>query len=114
MTKLLTNCSLSKQVCFVQEPVYHILSELNLRGMFLAVYYVNTNLLEERVRVLLSEKELSELQADSPNIFKRTNIEHYIENPSAIFCNGKFNILNDFCYAQCLTYYTLETKSNKI
>ena len=35
------------------------------------MYYVNKNLPEERVQVLLSEKQFSELPDDSPNIFKK-------------------------------------------
>ena len=58
---------------FVQEAVYHILPELKLRRIFPAVNFVNTNLPEERVQVLLPEKELSELANDSPN-FSRDRI----------------------------------------
>ena len=35
----------------------------------------NTNQPEERVQVLLSEKELSKLPDDDPNIFKKLNID---------------------------------------
>ena len=64
----------------------------------------------ERVQVLLPEKELSKLADDNPNIFKRSNIDCYMERASATFCNGKYSVLNDFCYAQFLAYYTLENK----
>ena len=80
--------------------------------IFLAVYYVNTNLPEERVQLLLSEKEFSELPDDSLNIFKKSNIYRYVERPSATFCNGKYSTLNNFCYAKFLAYYTLENKSS--
>ena len=30
--------------------------------------------------------------------------------PSATFCNGKFKILDGFCYAEFLTYYILGNK----
>ena len=72
-----------------------------------------TNPAEERVQVLLSEKKLSELPGDSPNIFKKSNIDRYMERSSAPFCNGKYSILDDFCCAEFLAYYTLENKSNK-
>ena len=49
-----------------------------------------TNLPEERVRVLLSKKELSELPDDSSNIFKKSNIDRYMKIPNATFCNGKY------------------------
>ena len=50
-----------------------------------------TNLLEKRVQVLLSEKELSKLPGDSLHIFKRSYINRYIERPIACpsFWNGK-------------------------
>ena len=65
----------------MQEAVYHILPELKLRRNFSAVYFVNTNLSEKRAKVLLPEKELSRLADDCPNIFKRSNIDCYMERP---------------------------------
>ena len=74
----------------------------------------DANLPEERVQILPSEKELSALGEDSSNIFKKLNIDRNMERRNATFCNGKYNVLNDFCYAEFLAYYTLENKSNKI
>ena len=67
----------------------------------------------ERVQVLLPEKHLIELPDDSPNTFKRSNIDCYMEKPSASFCNGKYSVLNHFCYVKFLAYYTLGSKSDK-
>ena len=36
-----------------------------------------------------------------------------MERPNATFCNGKYNILDDFCYAEFLAYYTDENKQSK-
>ena len=36
-----------------------------------------------------------------------------MERQSAAFCNEKYIILDDFCYANFLAYYTLENNSNK-
>ena len=36
----------------------------------------------ERVRVLLPEKELSQLADDNPNIFKKSNIDRHVEKLS--------------------------------
>ena len=77
------------------------------------MHFVNTNLPEERVQALLPEKELSELPDDSPNIFKRSSIDCYMERRSATFRNGKHCVPNDFCYAEFLAHYTLENKLNK-
>ena len=111
--KTIAKAYLSNQECSVQEAVYHILPELKLRRIFPAVYYVNTNPPEERVQVLLSEKELSELPGNSPNILKKFNIDCYMDRPSATFCNGKYSIFDDFCYAEFLAYYTFGNKPSK-
>ena len=54
--KTIAKAYLSSRGCSFQEAVYLILSELKLRRIFSAVYFVNTNLPEERVQVLLPEK----------------------------------------------------------
>ena len=110
--KRIARAYLSNRECSVQEVVYHILPELKLKRIFPAVYFVNTNLPGERVQVLILEKELTELPDNCPNIHKRSNIDRYMERPSATFCNGKYSVLNYFCYAEVLAYYTLENKSN--
>ena len=91
----------------------HIFPELKLRIIFPAVYFLNTNLQEERAQILLPEDGLSELPDESPNIFKKSNIDRYPERPSVTVCKGKYSILNNFCCAELLAYYTLENKSNK-
>ena len=68
MKKVAKAC-LNSRECSVQETVYYILPELKLKRIFPPVYFVNINLPEERVEVLLSEKELSNLPDDSPNVF---------------------------------------------
>ena len=70
--------------------VYHILRELRLRRIFLAVYFVDTNPPEERVKILLCGKELNELPVYSQNIFKKSYIDRYMEIPSATLRNGKY------------------------
>ena len=110
--KTIAKAYLNNRECSVQEAVYHVLPELKLRRIFPAVYFVNTNLPEERLQVLLSEEELRELPDDSPSIFKKLNIDRYVERPSATFCNGKYSTLNEFCYAEFLAYYSLENKSS--
>ena len=61
--------------------------------------------------MLLSEEELWELTDDSQNIFKKSNIDCYIERPNAVFGSGKKSILNDLCSSELLAYYTLENKT---
>ena len=44
-------------------------------------------------------------------IFSRNQILSVIRKTSAAFCNGKYSVLNNFCYAEFLAYYTLHNKS---
>ena len=81
---------------------------VRLGRIFPPVYFVNINLPEERAQVLLPENELMEQPDD-----KKSNIDRYMERPSATFCNGNYVVLNGFCYAKFLVYYTLVNKSNK-
>ena len=77
------------------------------------MYCVNRDLSEEGVRVLFFEKNPKKYHAIvqvSPNIFKKSNFDYYIERPSVRFCNEKYSVLNKFCYAECLAYYTIENK----
>ena len=83
--KKFAKASLSNRECFLQEPVYHILPELKLRRIFPVVYFVNAYPPEERTQILLSDKELSELLDDRPNIFKISNIDPYLERLTATF-----------------------------
>ena len=73
--KTISKAFLNSRECSVQEAIHHILPELKLRRIFPAVYFVNTNLSEEIVQVLNSQKEFSELPHDSSNIFKKSNTE---------------------------------------
>ena len=108
--KTIAKAYLSNREYSVQEEVYNILPELKLKRIFPALYFVNTNLPEERVQVLLPVKEFSRLPDDSPSIFERSNIDRYMERPSSTFCHRKCRVLKDFCYAEFLVYYTLENK----
>lgn len=80
------------------------------------MYCVNRDLSEEGVRVLLFEKKTQKLRGYhaivqvSPNIFKKSNFDYYIERPSVRFRNEKYSVLNKFCHAECLAYYTIENK----
>ena len=57
-------------------------------------------------KFLLSEKELRELSDNSPNIFKGSNIDCYMERLSATFCNGKYGVLDNICFAEVLVNYS--------
>ena len=69
--------------------------------------FVNTNLPEERSKVLLTEEQLSSLPEDSTDIFRRNNIDRYVARPSVSFCDGKYSILDSFCFAEFTAHYSL-------
>ena len=94
--KTIVRAYLSNCECSILKAVYHILRELKLRRIFLAVYFVNTNLPEDRIQVLLPEKELSELPDNTLNIFKRSNTVCYMARLSSAFCHGEYSVLNHF------------------
>ena len=55
--KTIVKACLNNRDCSIQETVYHILPELKGNRIFAAVYFVNTNLSEKTVQVLLSEEK---------------------------------------------------------
>ena len=81
--------------------------ELFLRRVFPGVQFVNTNLPEERSKVLLTEEQLSSLPEDSTDIFRRNNIDRYVARPSVSFCDGKYSILDSFSFPEFTAYYSL-------
>ena len=65
----------------------------------------------ERVQVLLCKKELRQISVDIPNLFKKANIDCYMERPSTTFYNGKKQCFNNFYYGTFIACYTTEYKS---
>ena len=76
------------------------------------MYFVNTNVLEDRSRILLSEEEIEKLPDDSKDIFER-NIDRYINRSNRSFCGGKYSVLDSFCFSEFVAHYTL-CKSDEI
>ena len=71
---------------------------------FPGVLYVNSNILEKRVRMMLSKKETAELPEDSPDIYKRNMMNRYMIRPhDALF--------KQLCYALFIKRYQLLTKA---
>ena len=103
----------SKRECSVQEAVYHVMPELWLRKTFPRIIFANSNLPENRYRICKSEEELSELPADSCDIFKHNMLDRYMDRPNETFKKGKYRVVNNICYAEFLSYYYLDTKSKK-
>ena len=72
--------------------------ELWLRKVFPGVLYANSNILEKRVRMMLSKKEISELPKDSTNIYKRNIVNRYMIRPEN-------SIFKHLCYALFIKRY---------
>ena len=97
--------------CFWGSLLYSV--KIKSDKIFLAVYFVNANLSEKRVWVLLSGKELGKLLEDSQNIFKKSYIDRYVQIQSVTFCNEKYSVFNDFYHTKSLEYNALENKSSE-
>ena len=101
---------LSHRQCSVQEAVYQLMPELWLTKTFPLVTFANTNLPEKRFKMCKSARELEELPDDSVEVFKKNNLDRYMERPNVTFKKGKYALLDGFCYAEFLSNYDLETK----
>ena len=80
---------LGKSKCSLQEVVYCILPEFKLRTIFPTNYFDNIDILGERKETFLFEMELKELLGDRSHIFKKSNIDGFIDIPNALFNSGK-------------------------
>ena len=90
--KSVTHAYASKRECSPKEAAYQIMPVLWLRKVFPGVLYVNSNIPEKRVRMMLSEKEIAELPEDSTYIYKRNMMNRYMIRPhDALF--------EQLCYA---------------
>ena len=110
--KKLAIAFLSQRQCSLQEAVYQVMPELWLRKTFPAVVFANTNLPERRYRLFKSQEQLQEVPEDSTDVFKRNNLDRYTNRPNTTSKNGKYAILDDFCYAEFLAFYVLHMKPN--
>ena len=67
---------------FFTGRIYQVMPELWLKKVYedlgvLYNLYVNSNIPEKRVRMMLSKKEIFELPEDSTNIYKRNMVSRY-------------------------------------
>ena len=105
--KSVTHAYSSKRECSLQEAVCQIMPELWLRKVFPGVLYVNGNIPEKHVRMMLSKKEIAELPKDNTDIYKRKMMNRYMIRPhDALF--------EQLCYALFIKRYQLQTKHLKM
>ena len=69
--------------------VYCILPEFKLRRVFPTNYFDNIDIPGERKETFLFKMELKELLGDRSHIFKKSNIDGFIDIPNALFNSGK-------------------------
>ena len=109
--KAIARAYITKRECSVQEAVYHIMPELWLRKSYPRVIFANSNLPGNRFRICLSEEEINELPEESTEIFKRNMLDRYLDRPDSAFQNGRFQILDQFCFADFLAHYYIVPRS---
>ena len=101
--KSVAHAFVSKLECSLQEAVCQVMPELWLRKVFLGVLYVNSNIPEKRVRIMLSKKEIFELPEDNTDIYKRNMVSRYLIRPHD-------EMFEHLCYALFIKRYQLKTK----
>ena len=94
----------------IQEAVSIVLPEIWLRKTSPTVTFANSNLPENRYRVCKTEEEISNMDADETNIFKKNMLDRYIDRPDREFKNGKYAGMDSLCYAIFLSNYSLDSK----
>ena len=93
----------SKKECSLQEAVYQIMPVLCLKEVFPGLLYVNSNIPEKLVRMMLSKKEIAELPEYSTDIYTRNMMNRYMIRPhDALF--------EQLRYALFIRRYYLQTK----
>ena len=101
MNKIAYSFISSRQLS-VQETVYNVLPELWLRKCSPGISFINTNLHNNRIRMINSKEELELLPDKNTDIFKKSIIDRYMDRPTC----GKFASLKTVCLAQfSLLYY---------
>ena len=85
----------------VLEAVYLCLPELWPRKCQPGALYLNTNVPNERIRLLKSEEELHEMPENSTNIYRSGIIEKYTDRPTI----GRFFALQNLCLVEFAASY---------
>ena len=94
----------------IQEAVSIVLPDIWLRKTMPGVTFANSNLPENRYRIFKSVEELSNMDENETNVFKKNMLDRYMDRPNRTFKNGRYAVLDSFCYAQFLANYCLDSK----
>ena len=68
--------------------------------------YDNSNISENRINMILSEKEIAELPDDSSDVYKRNMFDRYLGRPSI----GIYEIVGQLCFSEFVKHYQLALK----
>ena len=97
----------------IQEAVSIVLPEIWLRKTSPGVAFANSNLPENRYRVCKSHEEISNMDPNDKNVFKKNMLDRYIDRPNARYMNGRYAALDRLCFAEFLANYSLEFKNKE-
>ena len=103
---------LSSREISSQECVDRCLSELWLRRTFPGTVFITTALPSERVKMRKTDKELSELDDDSTDIFHFNITDRYSHRPDAQIDNDKCVPVDIMCLVEFAAYYYKPYKCN--
>jgi len=87
MKKITSAFSCCREVS-IQEAVTLVLPELWLHKSFPQTVFVDTSIPEKRFQMCKTEKEISELHPESNDVFKRYNLDRYVNRPNSTVLNG--------------------------
>ena len=97
--KAIAKAYITKKKFSVQGAVYLNMPELWFRKTFPKVMSLNSNLPECPYRIFRKKEELDEILNDSTDIFQSNMLDRYTDRPDSRFQNGKYAILEKFCFA---------------
>ena len=83
MKKIAYSFISSHQLSVQEEAVYNVLPELWLRKCSPGISFINTNLPNNRIRMIKSKEELELLPDNSTDIFKKSIIDRYMDRPTS-------------------------------
>ena len=86
------------------------MSEVRLRKMFPRVFFLNSNLPEKFYKIFKKKGKIDELPDDSTDLFQRNMLDRYLDQPTRGFENGKYNIIDQLCFAEFLSVCYIDPK----
>ena len=64
-----------------------------------------------RFWICLNQDEMSELPADSKNIFKQNMVDVYVDCPNKVAFGGRYSVLDSMSFLEFLTFFYLSLNS---